>query len=110
MLAEGSMVSRSASVGWELVNGDAMVCGIGGIMICSWKEADTAKGRMNARMSDRRMVMSLVTGALELQPRGSRVVGNCRGAPELMAAVCDDRAERKLWPNSFQLLFHSIPL
>lgn len=61
-------------MGSELVNGDAMdsslVCGIGGIMICSWKEADTAKGRMNARRCDRRMMMRLVTwtlGALELQ-------------------------------------------
>jgi hypothetical protein len=72
MLAEGSIVSRSASVGWELVpNGDAMdsllVCGIGGIMICSWNEANTAKGRVNARRCDRRMVMRLVAGALELQ-------------------------------------------
>lgn len=71
------MVSRSASVGWELVpNGDTidslLVCGIGGIMICSWKEADTAKGRMNARRCDRRMVMRLVTGALELQAEMDR--------------------------------------
>jgi hypothetical protein len=58
-------------VGWELVNGDAidslLVCGIGEIMICSWDEADTAKGRTDARRSDKRMVMKLVTGALELQ-------------------------------------------
>lgn len=59
------MVNRSASVGWELVKGemtDSFVdegsCDIGGMMTCSWREADadSAKGRMNARRRGRRMV------------------------------------------------------
>jgi len=58
MLAEDSMVNRSASVGCEFVNGEGLdsllFCDI---MSCSWRDADTAKGKINRRRCDRRMVM-----------------------------------------------------
>jgi len=69
MLAEVSMVSRSASVGWELVNGESsgrlssLLQDIGGMMTCSLREADTrvdsAKGKIDARRCGRRMVMRI---------------------------------------------------
>jgi hypothetical protein len=81
MLAEVSIVSKSASVGWELLNDDDSLasCDISGIITCSWKEADTdsAKGKMNARRCGKRMVMR-IGPSLGWSCGQTRIPGSCR--------------------------------